>query len=67
MIGVELSGVSSAAVVAEALARDVWIYPAGSGPSVNDGLLFAPPMIVTDDQLDRIVEVTVAALDAATA
>lgn len=67
MLGVELTGVSSAAVVAEALARDVWIYPAGSGPSVNDGLLFAPPMIVTDDQIERIVDVTAASIDAATA
>jgi adenosylmethionine-8-amino-7-oxononanoate aminotransferase len=67
MLGVELSGVPSTAVVAEALVRDVWIYPAGSGPSVNDGLLFAPPMIVTDDQIDRIVEVAAAAIDAAIA
>jgi adenosylmethionine-8-amino-7-oxononanoate aminotransferase len=67
MLGVELTGVSSSAVVAEALARDVWIYPAGSGPSVNDGLLFAPPMIVTDEQLVRIADVTREAIDAATA
>ncbi len=66
MVGVELVGVGSAAVVAEALQRDVWIYPGGSGPAVNDGLLFAPPMIVGDDDLQRIVEVTAAALDAAT-
>ncbi len=65
MLGVELTGVASAAVVAEALERDVWIYPAGSGPAVNDGLLFAPPMIIGDDDLGRIVEVTAAALDAA--
>lgn len=62
MVGVELTGVSSAAVVAEALARDVWIYPAGSGPSVNDGLLFAPPMTIDDDAIDRIVDVTAASL-----
>ncbi len=67
MLGVELTGVTSTAVVTEALARDVWIYPAGSGPSVNDGLLFAPPMVVTDEQLERIVEVSRSALDAATA
>jgi adenosylmethionine-8-amino-7-oxononanoate aminotransferase len=65
MLGVELAGVSSAAVVAEALARDVWIYPAGSGPSVNDGLLFAPPLVIEQPDLDRIVEVTVASIDAA--
>ncbi|MFW2335332.1 aspartate aminotransferase family protein [Ilumatobacter sp.] len=66
MVGVELDGIASATVVAEALARDVWIYPAGSGPAVNDGLLYAPPMVVGDDDLDRIVDVTAAAIDAVT-
>lgn len=64
MVGVELSGLTSAAVVGEALDRDVWIYPGGSGPVVNDGLLFAPPMIVEDQHLDRIVEVTRQSIDA---
>lgn len=64
MLGVELDGVSSAAVVAEALARDVWIYPAGSGPTVNDGLLFAPPLVIDGADLERVVDVTVAAIDA---
>ncbi len=66
MLGVELTGVTSAAVVGQALERDVWIYPAGSGPAVNDGLLLAPPMIVEDEQLDRIVDVTRRSIDAAT-
>ena len=66
MLGVELTGVTSAEVVGEALARDVWIYPAGSGPAVNDGLLFAPPMVINDDQINRIVEVTVESIAAAT-
>ena len=65
MVGVELSGLTSVAVVGEALDRDVWIYPGGSGPVVNDGLLFAPPMIVEDQHLDRIVEVTRQSIDAA--
>ncbi len=65
MVGVELRDLASAAVVEQALERDVWIYPAGSGPAVNDGLLFAPPMIVSDDQIARISEVTVASIDAA--
>ena len=65
MLGVELTGLSSADVVAEALARDVWIYPAGSGPSVNDGLLYAPPLIITDEQIDRIAAVTVDSINAA--
>jgi adenosylmethionine-8-amino-7-oxononanoate aminotransferase len=66
MLGVELAGVASIAVVAEALRRDVWVYPAGSGPSVNDGLLLAPPLVVGDDDIDRIAAVTAAALTAAT-
>ncbi len=65
MLGVELTGVSSAAVVNEALARDVWIYPAGSGPAVNDGLLFAPPLVIETDMIERIVDVTVEAISAA--
>ncbi len=67
MVGVELTGMTSAAVVAEALERDVWIYPAGSGPAVNDGLLLAPPMIVEDHHLDRIVDVTRQSIDAVAA
>ena len=66
MLGVELRDLASAPVVEEALSRDVWIYPAGSGPSVNDGLLFAPPLIVTDEQIDRIAHVTAESIDAAT-
>ncbi|MBT8241076.1 MAG: aminotransferase class III-fold pyridoxal phosphate-dependent enzyme, partial [Acidimicrobiia bacterium] len=65
MVGVELRGLASAPVVERALERDVWIYPAGSGPAVNDGLLFAPPLIVSDDQIARISEVTAASIDAA--
>jgi adenosylmethionine-8-amino-7-oxononanoate aminotransferase len=42
----------------------VWIYPGGSGPVVNDGLLFAPPMVIEDDDIDRIVEVTRQSIDA---
>ena len=65
MVGVELAGVTAAAVVREALERDVWIYPAGSGPTVAEGLLFAPPLTIDDDHVDRIVEVTHAAIGAA--
>jgi adenosylmethionine-8-amino-7-oxononanoate aminotransferase len=64
MLGVELTGVTSAAVVGEALSRDVWIYPAGSGPAVNDGLLFGPPLTVSDAEIDRIAEVTAASIAA---
>lgn len=65
LLGVELVGVSSAAVVGAALDRDVWIYPGGSGPAGADGLLFAPPLIVTDDEIDRMVSVTAESIVAA--
>ena len=48
--------------VPAALDHDVWIYPGGSGPSVNDGLLFAPPLVIDDERIDRIVEVTAKAI-----
>jgi len=64
MLGVELTGVASVDVTAAALDRDVWIYPGGSGPAVNDGLLFAPPMIISNEQVDRIATVSAAALEA---
>jgi adenosylmethionine-8-amino-7-oxononanoate aminotransferase len=64
MVGVELTGLTSVAVVSAAMERDVWIYPGGSGPVVNDGLLFAPPMVIEDDDIDRIVEVTRQSIDA---
>ena len=66
MVGVELDGVPSSRVVAEALDRGVWIYPGGSGAAVNDGLLFAPPMIIEDDDVGKIVDVTQASIDAIT-
>lgn len=62
MLGIELDGMASTDVVTAALDRDVWIYPGGSGPSVNDGLLFAPPLVITDEQVDRIVSVTAEAI-----
>jgi adenosylmethionine-8-amino-7-oxononanoate aminotransferase len=64
MVGVELTGLTSVAVVSAAMERDVWIYPGGSGPAVNDGLLFAPPMVIEDVDIDRIVDVTRRSLDA---
>ena len=66
LLGVELEGVASIDVVMAALDRDVWIYPGGSGPAVNDGLLFAPPLIVTDDEIDRMTAVAADAIEAVT-
>ncbi len=53
-------------VIEEALERGCWIYPAGSGP-VEDALLFGPPFIITDDELERLVAVCAEAIDAAVA
>ena len=60
--GIELN-VSHLEVVAEALSRDVWIYPAGSGP-VPSAVMIAPPFVITDDELDLAVTTLRASLDA---
>jgi len=54
-------------VVTEALHRDVWIYPAGSGEVVQDAVMFGPAFTVTDEELDTMVEVLVESIDAAVA
>jgi len=64
--GANYGGRLTAEVVAQALERDTWIYPAGSGP-VPDGLLFGPPFTVSEAELERLVEVTVESIDAAVA
>lgn len=53
-------------VVAEALERDCWIYPAGSGP-VEDALLFGPPFTITPSELEQLVAITRTSIDAAVA
>jgi adenosylmethionine-8-amino-7-oxononanoate aminotransferase len=57
----------AAAVAAEALARGVWVYPCGSGDPIQDALLLGPPFTISDDELDTLVEVLPAAIDAAAA
>ena len=52
-------------VTTEALERGVWLYPAGSGPVVQDGTLVGPPFTVTESHIDQIVTVLAAAIDAA--
>jgi len=64
--GASFDGTLAEAVVAEALSRDCWIYPAGSGP-VPDALLFGPSFTVTEDELEQIVAITKASIDAAVA
>jgi adenosylmethionine-8-amino-7-oxononanoate aminotransferase len=52
-------------VTAEALERGVWLYPAGSGPVVQDGTLIGPPFTVTEPHIEQIVSVLAASIDAA--
>jgi adenosylmethionine-8-amino-7-oxononanoate aminotransferase len=57
----------NAAVVGEALRRDVWLYPSGSGDPVQDAVMVAPPLTVSESELDRIVDTLAASIDAAAA
>ena len=50
-------------MIAEALSRDVWVYPAGSGP-VPSAVMIAPPFVITDDELDQVVTTLRVSLDA---
>ena len=59
--GIELN-IPQQKVVAEALRRNVWIYPAGSGP-VPSAVMLAPPFVITDDELDQVVMTLKASLD----
>ena len=64
MVGVELQQADGepypasegmgARVVAEALERGVWVYPAGDG-NVPDALLIGPPFTISDDEMDEVV------------
>jgi adenosylmethionine-8-amino-7-oxononanoate aminotransferase len=60
--GLELS-VNRDAVVAAALERNLWVYPAGSGP-VADAVMVAPPFTITDEEMDILVATLCQALDA---
>lgn len=62
--GVELD-CNRDAVVAAALQRDCWVYPAGSGP-VPNAVMLAPPFIVTHDEIDTLVSTLRASIDAVT-
>jgi adenosylmethionine-8-amino-7-oxononanoate aminotransferase len=50
------------AVVGAAMRRDMWVYPAGSGP-VPDAVMVAPPFVVTEQEIDEIVRRLVASID----
>ena len=65
--GVELTpsgGGLTAAVVRECLARDMWIYPAGSGP-VEDAVMIGCPLTISDGELELLVTTLRESLDAA--
>jgi len=50
-------------VVMAALERDLWVYPAGSGP-VSDAVMVAPPFVVTDAEIDQLVATLRVSIDA---
>ena len=62
--GVEID-VSRDAVVMAALERDLWVYPAGSGPVAN-AVIVAPPFVVTEAEIDQLVGTLRESLDAVT-
>jgi adenosylmethionine-8-amino-7-oxononanoate aminotransferase len=64
--GATFGGQLTPKVVAEALGRDCWIYPAGSA-GVPDGLIFGPPFTVSQAELERLVAVCAESIDAAVA
>ena len=67
--GVELhpsDGAFARAVVAEAMSRDLWVYPAGSGPPVPDAIMLGPAFTISDVEVDTLVERLAASIDAAT-
>ena len=53
-------------IVAEGLDRGVFFYPGGTG-EIRDILCLGPPFIVDEDQLEQMVEVLRASVDAAVA
>jgi adenosylmethionine-8-amino-7-oxononanoate aminotransferase len=54
------------AVVRECLARDVWVYPAGSGP-VPDAVMLGCPFTITESEVDLLVDTLATAINAAAA
>lgn len=62
----DFGGKLSLAVVAEALDRNCWIYPAGSA-GVPDALLLGPPFTASEAELERLVAVCAESIDAAVA
>lgn len=55
----------AAAVSAQAMSRDVWIYPSGSGDPIQDAIMIGPPFTITEAEIDRIVATLRDSIDAA--
>ena len=51
------------AVVMAAMERDLWVYPAGSGP-VADAVMVAPAYVITEPEIEQLVATLREALDA---
>ena len=64
--GADFGGELAPMVVAAAMERDLWIYPAGSAP-VPDALLIGPSFTISDAELETLVEICVESIDAAVA
>lgn len=64
--GASYNGQLAPLVNAHALARDCWIYPAGSA-LVPDAAMFGPSFTVTAEELEKVVDITAESLDAAIA
>lgn len=64
--GAHFGGELSPMVVAEALERNCWIYPAGCA-GVPDAMLFGPPFTVSEAELETMVGICAESIDAAVA
>jgi adenosylmethionine-8-amino-7-oxononanoate aminotransferase len=51
------------AVVMAAMDRDLWVYPAGSGP-VADAVMVAPAYVITEAEIEQLIATLRDALDA---
>ena len=64
MLGLQLHGVTAAAVVEATLALGLWVYPCGSGGDTGHSIMVAPPLIITEAEIDELVDRLAVALDA---
>ena len=60
--GLELN-CSRDAVVQAAMDRDMWVYPAGSGP-VSDAVMVAPPFVITEAEIELLISTLRDSIDA---